>query len=469
MLVCRDWAEIASNIWWETRRYIGPQAEDPLASLARLPLKRQQWYANKIHHLNLNETNASDFIAALELNFPSLRTLKVTQWSHHKIGFVCLASQFIGRGLLELKLLRTYLTDDILTALLNAPNLRTLELWCQSPDATSSQLLNVTKACSQLRVLELTWTIEALINKDVLAAIASLVYLKELRLPRYEITSAVSNYVLATNTFPLRSITRLDLGGLHSTAIDLLSGIPTLRSLSLGVIDTTPILQTLATLCNLEDLDLRFRDAVAIGYSQWKFLMGLRDLRSIKISSWNGFGFSQVDLSSITTGEFISFFRAMPQLSRFWVNATISNTAQLYIKAGEICKGLKSLGLRGQYDSTMILESHTGDGLLYPMLESLWVHQFIEPQGEHTWDERVDSAALLLHKAAPKLWVLLGGTQTDRQFDDDASGHFVIERDHFTACVKARHGSVREQERTKYLDEKYGKNRRSGMPIGTYV
>ncbi|KAH0043310.1 hypothetical protein KCU78_g596, partial [Aureobasidium melanogenum] len=385
MLVCRDWAEIASNIWWKTRQYINPKAEAPLASLARLPLERQQWYADKIQHLDLNETDAPDFIAARRLDFPSLKTLKVTQWMDYGVGFVCLASQFIGRSLLELKLLRAYRTDDILTALLNAPSLRTLELSCEIPDATSDKLLNAMQRCIQLRVLELSFSIEAVITKDVLAAIASLPYLTRLHLPCGELTFEATKYVLATNTFPFRSITHLDLENLHSTAIDLLVGIPTLRSLSLGVIGATPILQVLATLCNLQDLKLRFRDSVAIGYSQWECLTRLESLRRISIASWNDFGFSQVDLSSITTGEFISFFQAMPQLSGFWINAAISNTAELYIKAGEICKNLESLGLRGQIDSTMILESHTGGDPLYPMLESLWVHQFIEPQDKNTW------------------------------------------------------------------------------------
>lgn len=74
----------------------------------------------------------------------------------------------------------------------------------------------------------------------------------------------------------------------------------------------------------------------------------------------------------------------MPELSSFYNNAAVSNTAQLYIKVGEICRSLESLGLRGQFDSTMLLESHIGDDPLYPMLEELWVHQFIEPQDEHT-------------------------------------------------------------------------------------
>ncbi|CAD0091204.1 unnamed protein product, partial [Aureobasidium vineae] len=439
VLVCRDWAEIASNIWWKTRRYLVPEAEAPLATLARLPLKRQQWYANKIQHLNLNETNARDFIVALELDFPFLRTLEVTRWSDYEVGFVCLASQSIRRSLLELKLTRTYRTDDILTGLLNAPNLRTLELWCESSDATSDKVLNVMETCFQLRALELTFSIGALITKDVLAAIASL------------------------------PITHLKLGEFHSTAIDLLGGIVTLTSLSLGVIGTAPIFRILATLRNLQNLKLCFRDAVAIEYSERKCLARLKELHSISIFSWDGFGFSQVDLSSITLDEFTSFFHALPRLSCFRINAAISNTAQLYIKAEEMCRSIESLGLRGQFDSELFLKSHTGNVLVYPMLESLWVHQFIEPQDKRTWDERVHNAALELHKAARELWVLHGGTQRDEGYGDDGLGPFVTERDDFTACVEARHRSIREQERRKYLDEKYGKNRRSGMPIGTYV
>ncbi|KAG9765833.1 hypothetical protein KCU71_g1502, partial [Aureobasidium melanogenum] len=468
MLVCRDWAEIASNIWWKTRQYINPEAEAPLASLARLPLQRQQWYADKIQHLDLNETDAPDFIAALRLDFPSLKTLKVTQWMDCGIGFVCLASQIINRSLLELKLLRAYRTDDILTALLNAPNLRTLELSCEIPDATSDKLLNAMQTCIQLRVLELSFSIEAVITKDVLAAIASLPYLTRLHLPCGELTFEATNYVLATNTFPFRSITHLDLENFHSTAIDLLVGIPSLRSLSLGVIGTAPILQVLATLCNLQDLELRFRDSVAIGYSQWECLARLECLRRISIASWIDFGFSQVDLSSITTGEYISFFQAMPQLSGFWINAEISNTAELYIKAGEICKNLESLGLRGQIVLSMILESHTGGEPLYPMLESLWVYQFIEPQDEHTWDERIDNPALLLCKAAPKLWAVHSGTQIIQE-QDHGLKPLVTECDNFAACVEERHYPMRQQEKTQRLYEKYGKNMHSGMPIGTYV
>jgi len=82
-------------------------------------------------------------------------------------------------------------------------------------------------------------------------------------------------------------------------------------------------------------------------------------------------------------------------------------------------------------------------------------------------DERAHSAALVLRKAAPKLWVLHGGTQTNRLLDDD--GPFAIDRDDFTTWVESSHRSIREEERRKYLDEKYGKNRCSGMPIGTYV
>jgi len=384
VLACKDWAVIASDIWWETRAYIIPEAEPPLASLARLPLERQQWYANKIQHLDLNGTNAADFIAALKLSFPSLRILEIREWTHHEVGFVCLASQFIRQSLLELKLLRTYRVDDVLTALLDAPNLRTLELCCKMPLATSDELLKAMRTCLQLRILVLDWTIEPIVNKDVFAAIASLPYLTNLRIPCYELTSEVSKHVLAANTTPFCSITRLDLGMFHSTAVNLLGGIPMLRSLSLGIIGDAPVLHVLATVCNLQDLALRFRDSVAIGYSEWERLTTLKGLRSISISSWDNFGFSQVDLSSITKDEFVSFFRALPQLSSLRINAAISNTAQLYIQAGEICKNLKSLGLRGQFDSTMLLECHTCDDPLYPALESLWVHQFIEPQDNHT-------------------------------------------------------------------------------------
>lgn len=204
------------------------------------------------------------------------------------------------------------------------------------------------------------------------------------RLPYYELTSEVSKYVLAANTSLFCSITRLDLEMFHSTAVNLLGGIPTLRSLSLGVIGDAPVLHVLATVCNLQDLTLRFRDPVAIGYSEWERLTTLKDLRSIGISSEDHSGFSQVDLSSITKDEFVLFFRALPQLSNLWINAAISNTAQSYIHAREICKSLKSLGLRGQFDSTMLLECHTCDDPLYQILESLWVHQFIEPPDNHT-------------------------------------------------------------------------------------
>jgi hypothetical protein len=384
VLACKDWAVIASNIWWKTRAYIFPEAEPPLASLARLPLERQQWYANKIQHLDLNGTNAADFIAALKLSFPSLRTLEIGEWSHHEVGFLCLASQFIRQSLLELKLSRTYRVDDVLTALLNASNLRTLELWCEIPLATSDELLKVVRSCLQLRVLVLAWTIEPIINKDVLAAIASLPYLQSLHLISYGLTLEVSNHVLAANSSPFCSITRLNLGMFHSAAINILSGISTLKFLSLRVIGDAPILHVLATLCNLQELVLRFRDSVAVGYLEWLHLTTLKDLRRIEISSWDGFGFSQVDLSSITTDEFMSFFQALPQLSSIWINAAISNTAQVYIQAGEICRNLKSLSLRGQFDSSMLLESHTGEYPLYPMLESLSVHQFIEPQDKRT-------------------------------------------------------------------------------------
>jgi hypothetical protein len=382
-LTCKDWAVIASNIWWKSRKYT--EIDPALAFLARLPLERQQWYANKIQHLHLNETNAPDFIAARRLAFPSLRTLEITQWMEYEVGFVCLASQFIRLSLLELKLSRTYRVDDVLTALLEAPNLRTIELRCESSDATTDKLLKAMATCLQLRVLELTFTIEALVTKDVLLAIASLPYLTSLHLPCYEVTSEVKNYVLAANISPFCSINRLDLGMIHSTAINLLGGIPTLKLLSLGIIGDTPVLHILATLCNVQELELRFRDSVAIGYSEWTVLGRLKDLRSIRISSWDDFGFSQVDLSSITTNEFVSFFQALPRLSTFWINAALSNTAELYVRAGEICKSIKALGLRGQFDSTMLLESHTDNNPLYPLLESLWVHQFVEPQDRYTW------------------------------------------------------------------------------------
>jgi hypothetical protein len=388
VLVCRDWVDIASNIWWKTRRFLWHSAENPLASLARLPLERQQWYADKIQHLDLEESNATDFIAALDLGFPFLRNLEVSRYCHEpndSPGFVCLASQFLGRSLLELKLLRHYRTDDILTALLNAPNLRTLDLHCESLDATSEKLLDAIRTCSQLRVLVLNFPIEPLVTKDVFAQIASLPYLTSLCLPRDELTSETSMYVLAANNSPFCSIAHLDLGKFHSTAINLLTGIHTLRSLSLGVIGSAPTLQVLATLCNLQELTLRFHDSTSIGYSEWKHLANLEHLRSIKIASWDYYRFSQVDLSSITTDELVSVFRAMPQLSSFWSNAAISNTAQFYIQAGEVCKSLNKLELRGQFDSTMLLDSHIGDDPLYPMLEYLWVHQFIEPQDEHTW------------------------------------------------------------------------------------
>jgi hypothetical protein len=170
-----------------------------------------------------------------------------------------------------------------------------------------------------------------------------------------------------------------------STAINLLGGIPTLKFLSLGIIGDTPILPVLATLFNLQELELRFRDSVAIGHSERKPLGGLADLRSKTISSWDDFGFSQVDLSSITTNEFVSFFQALPRLSTLWINAAISNTAQLYIQAGEICKSIKALGVRGQFDSRMLHESHTVDSPLYPTLESLWVQKFVGRQDKYTW------------------------------------------------------------------------------------
>jgi hypothetical protein len=383
VLACKDWAVIASNIWWKSRAY--NVTDPPLASLGRLPLERQQWYANKIQHLHMNETNAPDFVAALRLTFPALRTLEITQWMEYEVGFVCLVSQFIQQSLLQLKLSRTYRVDDVLTAPLEAPNLRTIELWCESADATTDKLLKATATCLQLRVLELTFTIEALVTKDVLLAIASLPYLTSLHLPCYKVTSEVKNYVLAANISPFCSITRLDLGKFHSTAINLLGGIPTLKLLSLGIIGDTPVLPILATLCDLQELELRFRDSVAIGYSEWTLLGRLGDLRSIKISSWDDFGFSQVDLSSITTNEFVSFFQALPQLSTFWINAALSNTAQLYIQAGKICKSIKALGLRGQFDSMILVESHVDNNPLYPLLESLWVHQFVEPQNGETW------------------------------------------------------------------------------------
>jgi hypothetical protein len=191
VLACKDWAVIASNIWWKSREY--NVTDPPLASLGRLPLERQQWYANKIQHLHLNETNAPDFIAALRLTFPSLRTLEITQWMEYEVGFVCLASQFIQQSLLQLKLSRTYRVDDVLAALLGAPNLRTIELWCESPDATTDKLLKAMATCLQLRILELTFTIEALVTKDVLLAIASLPYLTSLHLPCYEVTSEVNS------------------------------------------------------------------------------------------------------------------------------------------------------------------------------------------------------------------------------------------------------------------------------------
>jgi hypothetical protein len=134
-----------------------------------------------------------------------------------------------------------------------------------------------------------------------------------------------------------------------STAINLLSEIPTLKFLSLGIVGDTPILPVLATLFDLQELELHFRDSVAIGHSEWKPLGRLEDLRSKTISSWDDFGFSQVDSSSITTNEFVSFFQALPRPSTLWINAAISNTAQLYIQAGEICKSIKALGVRGQF------------------------------------------------------------------------------------------------------------------------
>jgi hypothetical protein len=170
-----------------------------------------------------------------------------------------------------------------------------------------------------------------------------------------------------------------------STAINLLSEIPTLKFLSLGIVGDTPILPVLATLFDLQELELHFRDSVAIGHSEWKPLGRLEDLRSKTISSWDDFGFSQVDSSSITTNEFVSFFQALPRPSTLWINAAISNTAQLYIQAGEICKSIKALGVRGRFDSRMLHESHTVDSPLYPMLESLWVHQFVDRQDKYTW------------------------------------------------------------------------------------
>jgi len=55
-------------------------------------------------------------------------------------------------------------------------------------------------------------------------------------------------------------------------------------------------------------------------------------------------------------------------------------------------------------------------------------------------DERAHSAALVLRKAAPKLWVLHGGTQTNRLLDDN--GPFAIERDDFTAWVESSHRKI---------------------------
>lgn len=55
-------------------------------------------------------------------------------------------------------------------------------------------------------------------------------------------------------------------------------------------------------------------------------------------------------------------------------------------------------------------------------------------------DERVRSAALLLRKAAPKLWVLHSETQTNRLLDDN--GPFAIDRDDFTAWVESSHEKI---------------------------
>jgi hypothetical protein len=60
--------------------------------------------SNKIQHLGLEESNAPDFIVALRLGSPFLRTLEVSRLCNVYPGFVCLASQFIGGSLLELKL-----------------------------------------------------------------------------------------------------------------------------------------------------------------------------------------------------------------------------------------------------------------------------------------------------------------------------------------------------------------------------
>jgi hypothetical protein len=62
---------------------------------------------------------------------------------------------------------------------------------------------------------------------------------------------------------------------------------------------------------------------------------------------------------------------------------------------------------------------------------------------------------------------LYAGTQISELLDDN--GPFATEVDDFTAWVEAMHDSIRRAETREYLDEKYGKNRRSGIPIDTYV
>jgi hypothetical protein len=71
----------------------------------------------------------------------------------------------------------------------------------------------------------------------------------------------------------------------------------------------------------------------------------------------------------------------------------------------------------------------------------------------------VQDAALSLHKAAPQLCGLYAGTQINELLDDN--GPFATEVDDFTVWVEAMHDSIRRAERREYLDEKYGKNRRS--------
>jgi hypothetical protein len=62
---------------------------------------------------------------------------------------------------------------------------------------------------------------------------------------------------------------------------------------------------------------------------------------------------------------------------------------------------------------------------------------------------------------------LYAGTQISGLLD--GNGPFATEVDDFTVWVEAMHDSIRRAERREYLDEKYGKNRRSEIPIDTYV